>query len=191
MGQPDYNSICPPTLSRLFLSFFYFFFTFFDADPTHTIPSPILHQNTKYRGRLSAISNTSMQRSIPRACCGQERNKASYTIKTVRSKMLRTVFLKRRRRDLNPRAAINDLLPFQGSPFGQLGYFSMAARSIRTRLLLYNSHGRLSSPIFFFSKLFNTLPGLLLRPGSYSPKFCIFILLTSPVSASNSISQLE
>ena len=37
------------------------------------------------------------------------------------------LFLKnfeRRRRDLNPRAAINDLLPFQGSPFGQLGYFS-------------------------------------------------------------------
>ncbi len=33
-------------------------------------------------------------------------------------------FEKRRRRDLNPRAAINDLLPFQGSPFGQLGYFS-------------------------------------------------------------------
>ena len=32
--------------------------------------------------------------------------------------------LERRRRDLNPRAAINDLLPFQGSPFGQLGYFS-------------------------------------------------------------------
>ena len=28
---------------------------------------------------------------------------------------------KRRRRDLNPRAAINDLLPFQGSPFSHLG----------------------------------------------------------------------
>ena len=28
---------------------------------------------------------------------------------------------KRRRRDLNPRAAINDLLPFQGSPFNRLG----------------------------------------------------------------------
>ena len=27
----------------------------------------------------------------------------------------------RRRRDLNPRAAINDLLPFQGSPFSLLG----------------------------------------------------------------------
>ena len=32
--------------------------------------------------------------------------------------------LERRRRDLNPCAAVNDLLPFQGSPFGQLGYFS-------------------------------------------------------------------
>ena len=31
---------------------------------------------------------------------------------------------KRRRWDLNPCAAVNDLLPFQGSPFGQLGYFS-------------------------------------------------------------------
>ena len=28
---------------------------------------------------------------------------------------------KRRKRDLNPRAAINDLLPFQGSPFSLLG----------------------------------------------------------------------
>ena len=33
-------------------------------------------------------------------------------------------FKQRRRRDLNPRAAINDLHPFQGCPFGQLGYFS-------------------------------------------------------------------
>ena len=29
--------------------------------------------------------------------------------------------IKRRRRDLNPRTAINDLLPFQGSPFSRLG----------------------------------------------------------------------
>ena len=36
-----------------------------------------------------------------------------------------SVFAERRRRDLNPRAATNDLLPFQGSPFGQLGYFSI------------------------------------------------------------------
>ena len=29
--------------------------------------------------------------------------------------------IQRRRRDLNPRAATNDLLPFQGSPFSHLG----------------------------------------------------------------------
>ena len=29
---------------------------------------------------------------------------------------------------MNPRAAINDLHPFQGCPFGQLGYFCTAAR---------------------------------------------------------------
>ena len=33
---------------------------------------------------------------------------------------------------MNPRAAINDLLPFQGSPFGQLGYFSMVEIMINT-----------------------------------------------------------
>ena len=48
--------------------------------------------------------------------------------------------LKRRRRDLNPRAAINDLLPFQGSPFGQLGYFSKLPYAIAShffRSVLY------------------------------------------------------
>ena len=32
-----------------------------------------------------------------------------------------SAFTERRRRDLNPRAATNDLLPFQGSPFSLLG----------------------------------------------------------------------
>ena len=36
-------------------------------------------------------------------------------------KFQKTQYIKRRRRDLNPRAAINDLLPFQGSPFSLLG----------------------------------------------------------------------
>ena len=36
---------------------------------------------------------------------------------------------KRRRRDLNPRAAINDLLPFQGSPFSRLGTSPQAPKS--------------------------------------------------------------
>ena len=54
-----------------------------------------------------------------------------YTIKVVgNEKEMSTLLISflRRRRDLNPRAAINDLLPFQGSPFGQLGYFSMSSR---------------------------------------------------------------
>ena len=55
---------------------------------------------------------------------------------------LKFFIFKRRRRDLNPRAAINDLLPFQGSPFGQLGYFSKLPYAIAlvyffTRSVLY------------------------------------------------------
>ena len=47
----------------------------------------------------------------------------------------------RRKRDLNPRAGSPDLLPFQGSPFGQLGYFS---RQIPTNV---------SSDIYYFNDL--------------------------------------
>ena len=49
--------------------------------------------------------------------------------------------LERRRRDLNPRAAINDLLPFQGSPFGQLGYFSKLASYKEKQFFFYVSRG--------------------------------------------------
>ena len=53
-------------------------------------------------------------------------------LSTIFSKFFKKIFLKqfheRRRGDLNPRAAVNDLHPFQGCPFGQLGYFSMPAR---------------------------------------------------------------
>ena len=48
---------------------------------------------------------------------------------------------KRRRRDLNPRAAINDLLPFQGSPFGQLGYFSKLI-DLRLTISITENHRR-------------------------------------------------
>ena len=61
--------------------------------------------------------------------------------------------LKRRRRDLNPRAAINDLLPFQGSPFGQLGYFSKSPYAIASffqkRFILYRV-------VFYLSRTFLT-----------------------------------
>ena len=43
------------------------------------------------------------------------------TIFLLKKKNILEKYSKRRRRDLNPRAAINDLLPFQGSPFSLLG----------------------------------------------------------------------
>ena len=43
---------------------------------------------------------------------------------------------KRRRRDLNPRAAINDLHPFQGCPFSLLG--TSPTKLILLSLFLYN-----------------------------------------------------
>ena len=66
--------------------------------------------------------------------------------------------LKRRRRDLNPRAAINDLLPFQGSPFGQLGYFSKLPYAIapffQKRFILYRVVFYLSRTFLTFQKFF-------------------------------------
>ena len=57
----------------------------------------------------------------------------SVVFQLVKIPFLNSVLNKRRRRDLNPRAATNDLLPFQGSPFGQLGYFSKSGEGgIRT-----------------------------------------------------------
>ena len=38
---------------------------------------------------------------------------------------------------MNPRAAVNDLLPFQGSPFGQLGYFSKLSYTIAIFAVIY------------------------------------------------------
>ena len=45
----------------------------------------------------------------------------SVVFQLVKIPFLNSVLNKRRRRDLNPRAATNDLLPFQGSPFSHLG----------------------------------------------------------------------
>ena len=70
----------------------------------------------------------------------------------------KTQNLKRRRRDLNPRAAINDLLPFQGSPFGQLGYFSKLPYAIapffQKRFTLYRVVFYLSRTFLTFQKFF-------------------------------------
>ena len=53
----------------------------------------------------------------------------SVVIQLVKIPFLNSVSNKRRRRDLNPRAAINDLLPFQGSPFSRLGTSPQAPKS--------------------------------------------------------------
>ena len=66
---------------------------------------------------------------------------------------------------MNPRAAINDLLPFQGSPFGQLGYFSKLpyllsssdiylCRSQRQVILYLVSFMLSSTFLTFFQKFF-------------------------------------
>ena len=69
----------------------------------------------------------------------------------------------RRRRDLNPRAAINDLLPFQGSPFGQLGYFSKLPYAIASffqkRFILYRV-------VFYLSRTFLLFKSFLFSSNS-------------------------
>ena len=56
---------------------------------------------------------------------------------------------------MNPRAAINDLLPFQGSPFGQLGYFSKLPFQIFPYLLFSISNGlNYNSSFLVLSSLF-------------------------------------
>ena len=52
---------------------------------------------------------------------------------------------KRRRRDLNPRAATNDLLPFQGSPFSHLGTSAFMAESHSLRNPIFSLLHRIRS----------------------------------------------
>ena len=60
---------------------------------------------------------------------------------------------------MNPRAAINDLLPFQGSPFGQLGYFSKLpyaiASNYQKRVILYRVVFCLSRTFLLFQKFYS------------------------------------
>ena len=59
----------------------------------------------------------------------------SFDLSRTFLKFFKSFSMKRRRRDLNPRAAVNDLLPFQGSPFGQLGYFSKSPYLLKVVLV--------------------------------------------------------
>ena len=57
---------------------------------------------------------------------------------------------------MNPRAAINDLLPFQGSPFGQLGYFSKLPYTIVFFTLFYQKRFILYRVVSYLSRTFLT-----------------------------------
>ena len=63
----------------------------------------------------------------------------------------------RRRRDLNPRTAINDLLPFQGSPFSRLGT-SPNAWLLRLFYLNFQRRGWDSNPCALSDKRFSRPP---------------------------------
>ena len=91
-----------------------------------------------------------------------------------------SVFFLRRRRDLNPRAAINDLHPFQGCPFGQLGYFSTLLESMAllaslfiycasatARLIIAKSPGFCNSFFILFFTILPLLPGPLVTGQQY------------------------
>ena len=78
---------------------------------------------------------------------------------------------------MNPRAAINDLLPFQGSPFGQLGYFSKMLDFQNHRYIVSGNkrRGWDSNPCALSDKRFS-------RPPRYdhfdtSPRFNYFVVL--------------
>ena len=82
----------------------------------------LLHQTRmKFKAKLYALYELNVQ-----GCCAIQLSRciAAQAAFNVCPEACPSVQTERRRRDLNPCAAINDLLPFQGSPFGQLGYFS-------------------------------------------------------------------
>ena len=66
----------------------------------------------------------------------------------------------RRRRDLNPRAAVNDLHPFQGCPFGQLGYFSVSTnlQNLLLSISISKRRGWDSNPRALSDKRFSRPP---------------------------------
>ena len=127
----------PFSLSRTFLTFFKAIWLLFSNKLIYIIISFFICQDffsILFLCRFSRISLNSLSFSLSLV-----KNffilfrHFSVVFQLVKIPFLNSVLNKRRRRDLNPRAATNDLLPFQGSPFGQLGYFSKSGEGgIRT-----------------------------------------------------------
>ena len=81
---------------------------------------------------------------------------------------------------MNPRAATNDLLPFQGSPFGQLGYFSKRPRFVICISQITISHFRaLYQVLTFLLKSLVHYIALSIYLSSTFFKFFNFLNLTS------------
>ena len=125
------------SLSRTFLTFFKAIWLLFSNKLIYIIISFFICQelfNSFLLCRFSRISLNSLSFSLSfvKNLFVLFRH-FSVVFQLVKIPFLNSVLNKRRRRDLNPRAATNDLLPFQGSPFGQLGYFSKSGEGgIRT-----------------------------------------------------------
>ena len=109
---------------------------------------------------------------------------------------LMTFVIKRRRRDLNPRAAINDLLPFQGSPFSLLGtspktdlllvstrrsFFASGEGGIRTHVPLRTTAFRVILTIRNHSEFYGKTKNLL------EPQNALFSGLLEPFSLKNPV----
>ena len=127
------------SLSRTFLTFFKVIWLLFSNKLIYIIISFFICQelfNSFLLCRFSRISLNSLSFSLSfvKNLFVLFRH-FSVVFQLVKIPFLNSVLNKRRRRDLNPRAATNDLLPFQGSPFGQLGYFSKSGEGgIRTHV---------------------------------------------------------
>ena len=91
-----------------------------------------------------------------------------------------SAFTERRRRDLNPRAATNDLLPFQGSPFSHLGIspkcLSMTVYKIvvLTHSLVWNGESGIRTHAPFRT---NGFQDRLVMTASISLQTCLSIIL--------------
>ena len=74
---------------------------------------------------------------------------------------------------MNPRAATNDLLPFQGSPFSQLGYFSKLPKSFFRMSICLSGEGGIRTHAPFRT---NGFQDRLVMTASISLQTCFSIL---------------
>ena len=103
----------------LSLLLFWFFKLFRSSFHGSDVLTSLVHQTRmKFKAKLYALYELNVQ-----GCCAIQLSRciAAKAAFNVCPEACPSVQTERRRRDLNPCAAINDLLTFQASPFGLLG----------------------------------------------------------------------